>query len=218
MYLCFVNSGNTLRVFSQNYSRYLGFRRHYSLGILGKCKPAGHIKPAGPYFFVAHTHSPTHSLTHLKTSSILRRGYVYTTPLQFRYHVRIKYTRTFINITIPWVVILNNRCFEPPTNTRFAVKRSRFSSARHEGMYGERKYSSTNCLRRHKMAVSDQRHAPAVLTPVTTEKGNGWAPRMVWTLWRWVQSLAPVGNRTPNRPAHYATAAPEVNEHIYNRG
>jgi hypothetical protein len=38
-------------------------------------------------------------------------------------------------------------------------------AARHEGVLGERKYSSTHFLPRHYMEVSGQLHAPAALPP-----------------------------------------------------
>jgi hypothetical protein len=56
------------------------------------------------------------------------------------------------------------------------------------------------------MGVSGQRHAPAELLP--PEKGPpvpigqeaGWAPEPVWTQRLEEKSLAPSGDRTPDRP------------------
>jgi hypothetical protein len=47
------------------------------------------------------------------------------------------------------------------------------------------------------MELSGQLYAPADITPVSIYEEVGWAPEVVWTLWKREKSFYAAGNRTP---------------------
>jgi len=57
-------------------------------------------------------------------------------------------------------------------------------------------------MRSVQLASRPVRIIPGEGTPVPTEQKAGWAPETAWTFWRREKSIAPIGIRAPDHPAH----------------